>query len=118
MPAILVCGVPLDAELGELHLDLREAASSVKELELQPNEWSVHVANERLEASNLHIRAKVEGLFEKPQRTMESRNKLSDLLAEILLQWAIRHMPSCKSIVLLIEPYNTSENPVSFRYPT
>lgn len=82
MPVIIVYGFPggLDWDKDMFIENLREAVVSVEELENTKDQVSVFLVRGQCGGTSKDIIIFVEGLFKKPERTKEVKNKLAAVL--------------------------------------
>ncbi len=106
MPILVVYGIPVDTAQKELESFCQNLISAVymmPELELKPSDVSVFFPQDLMHSGlGEEIIIFVEGLFEKPERTEDVRQKL----AQDLVTVACKYFPRSNLIECLIRPFD------------
>lgn len=110
MPLLVVHFIPeakLPGEIAaqrQLVVDLRQAVANIAELGLTPDRTKVSFPVDRVEDEpGKRLFAMVEGLYEKPKRTKEVRDRLAKEIAWVLQAYAKQHLPNCREIGVLVK---------------
>lgn len=108
MPVLQVWGLPVEIEPGlieVLHNDLIAAVQGIEELNLGPGQVTIFYPSDRLHwGIEDEIIIFVRGLFTKPERTKEVRNRLAQEIGLVLK----RHFPEIL-IECFVESFNLQE---------
>jgi hypothetical protein len=106
MPILVVYGIPSDATQKKLESfcgSLIKAVYTIPELELKPGDISVFFPGDLMHSGlGEEIIIFVEGLFEKPERTEDVRQRL----AKDLIAVAYKYFSSSNLIECLVRPFN------------
>jgi hypothetical protein len=105
MPVLLVYGVnpEMGADLERYCEALIETAASVEELQLKESDVSCFFPADLLKKGlGEEIIVSVQGLFDKPERTEEIRNKLAKCVVEITYQY----FPHTKLVECFVTPFD------------
>lgn len=111
MPIISVDCLPVDLPreayvelIEQLHLEV----SAIAELGLHGGDDITVLLPADLCTFGLgeEIVSRVFGLFEKPERTIEIRNRLCQVICEVLEAFAIKYVPQCRKIEALVIKYD------------
>ena len=113
MPVLIVYGMPhippggaaTDQILEGLVDDLQKVAAQV--LNLHKEEISVFLPRDLVNSGlGKELVCMVEGLFEKPERTIEVRQQLAESIKSALYYFAQEYLPSCPKIEVLVKRFN------------
>jgi hypothetical protein len=117
MPVLVVYGMPngIDPYLSsDLINKLQLAASGA--LQLSANEVSVFFPLDLVqEGLGQELVCLVEGLFVKPERTAEVRQRLFDAIADELDRFAQQHIPQCTKIEVIPSNYDQRRDGFALR---
>lgn len=108
MPIIRVSGVPsyvADDELQALREELQAAVASIKALGLSPGHTTVVFPVERCVPHAIAVIAKIEGLFERFERSIAVRNELAATVGRVLDAFMGKHAhPTVELVEVLVDP--------------
>jgi hypothetical protein len=97
--------------LGQLLFDLRTKVAEQTELGLTIDEVSVFFPVDCVEYDlGTEFVCFVEGLFVKPERTPEVRQKLADSIREVLVSFARECVPTCQMVEVLVKQFNPEKD--------
>lgn len=109
MPVLTVKGMPQNVDLGGLLSSIKWAAS--RPLLLDPSEVSVFFPADLVqEGLGEELICMVDGLFEKPERTMEIRNLLAGSINRVLVNFALERLPQCLKVEVIISRFDQTAN--------
>ena len=119
MPVLNIKGLPNGINpqyLLALSCSLRGGAGRM--LNLSEEEVSVFFQADLLQDGlGEELICSVEGLFKKPERTPELRQRLFDLLSVLLGLWAKVHLPQCAKVEILPVPFDQEVDGFAMRDP-
>lgn len=103
MPVLTVFGIPPRIPyMGEAHIAIVKAVVSVKELGLRESDVSIFYPKDALGEDWDEIVVFVEGLFEKPERTEEVKNRLAEVICNAIAD----QCPNAKVIECFVRSFN------------
>ena len=108
MPIITVFGLPdtlRDIDLQDLRGILRETTEDVKELNLSAEQVTVFFPCDRMASFGAEVIVFVEGLFPKPERTDEVKNRLAANIGTLLK----KRLPKKRTIEVFVKTFDPAK---------
>lgn len=113
MPILVVYGMPNLDDVAQVQLidELRRETANIRQLNLSVDDVSVFFNLDRVDFElGTELICFVEGLFVKPERTIEVRNQLADSIKNVLVQFAIDCVPYCQKVEVLVKKFDPEKD--------
>jgi len=105
MPVLIVYGMPANVGLDGLLFSMKNTVAVV--LHIAPDEVSVFFPTDLVkEGLGEELICLVEGLFKKPERTLEIRRLMAESIRQILVGFARDCLPQCKKVEVIVSRFD------------